>query len=864
MSGSMSSKKPKRKEITKKFSISHMKQKIGFGTVKSMAPEAYGALKISLKVSVEALEKVPVPGLKAAGAGLLALLKAIDDTNANQEQMRRLGAQIDRLLEYIIKPLLSQAETGDKIPDDLKGRVENLSRNLESIFEEGQKIMSRNAFSRFLLHEDIREQISFLINRMSEALDSFLVMGIIQIDRVVNNIDSEARSIGLGMETVAKKLKHIDRKMDRNIRDGTPKTLPHAPARYKDQRENKQISTCLPNTRVDLLQMIDEWVHDRKKPPIFWLSGMAGTGKSTIAKTLSQSLDKPKPEDYLGASFFCSRDDDELSRDHLIIPNIAYQLAQYDEGIYSGVTKSLQADPDLADLDIENQFQKLVLEPLQNTLTRRTLIVIVMDALDECSGKPEEIVALFASPQLATLPFSVKLFVTGRPEARIRQALAQSHVKSQLQPLQLHEIEHSIVRSDIGLYLNHHFKLVAEVRSHLSRNWPSEADVQALGDLAGDLFIFAATAMKFINNPEEDPKDKLNLILTNVHSSGQIDPLYHQVLGSAFPPNQSDDIKSFQKVMGSVLCLREPLTIQGLQMLLGISSSSVRKVLTRLYSVVITPDTDDEYIRLIHPSFPDYLADAWRCSERKYLIKKSINHANLARCALKCMIKELKRNICKLEDPLIPNEEIGDLSYHLSSYISSQLRYSCFHWASHLHSDDQSKDLLELLHSFATTKLLAWLEVLVLYGRIDIALDSIRLVQSWLFGCSHKSSNTIELMENMERFIKQFIKAIGTCSGNIYASALPFTPDCLLSEVYNHERINSGRIVNHNMLQWRPCLSIMRGHVKEVCCVTFSPDGSKIVSGSYDQTNSNMGHNDQWNPCHPQMLLSNFFSSFLQ
>ncbi|PVF92967.1 hypothetical protein CPB86DRAFT_809158 [Serendipita vermifera] len=582
--------------------------------------------------------------------------------------------------------------------------------------------------------------------------------------------------------------------------------------------------------------MINEWVHDREKPPIFWLSGMAGTGKSTIAKTLSQSLDKPKPEDYLGASFFCSRDDDELSRDHLIIPNIAYQLAQYDERIYSGVAKSLLADPDLADLDIENQFQKLILEPLQNSSTRRTLIVIVLDALDECSGKPEEIVALFANPQLAILPFSVKLFVTGRPEARIRQALSQSHIKSQLQPLQLHEIEHSIVRSDIGLYLSHHFKLVAGMCSHLSRNWPSEADIQALGDLAGDLFIFAATAMKFINNPEEDPKDKLNLILNNVHSSGHIDPLYSQVLGSAFPPNQSDDIKSFQDVMGAVLCLREPLTIQALQMLLGISSSSVRKVVTRLYSVVITPDTDDDYIRLIHPSFPDYLIDERRCTERKYLIKKSINHANLAHCALKCMIKELKRNICNLEDPLTLNEEIGDLSYRLSSYISSQLRYSCFYWASHLCSVDQSKDLLELLHSFATTKLLAWLEVLVLYGRIDIALDSIRSVKLCLFGCSHKSSNTLELLENMERFIKQFSKAIGISSGNIYASALPFTPDCLLSEVYNHERVNSGRIINHNVLKWKSCLSIMRGHMGSILCVTFSPDGSKIVSGSHDQT----------------------------
>jgi hypothetical protein len=78
MSNSSASRKHKPKGDPKKFSISHMQQKLGLATVKSVAPEAYGALKISLKVSVEALEKVPVPGLKAAGTGLLALLKAID------------------------------------------------------------------------------------------------------------------------------------------------------------------------------------------------------------------------------------------------------------------------------------------------------------------------------------------------------------------------------------------------------------------------------------------------------------------------------------------------------------------------------------------------------------------------------------------------------------------------------------------------------------------------------------------------------------------------------------------------------------------------------------------------------------------
>jgi hypothetical protein len=500
--------------------------------------------------------------------------------------------------------------------------------------------------------------------------------------------------------------------------------------------------------------MINDWVHDREKPPIFWLSGMAGTGKSTIAKTFAQSLDGVKPNDYLGASFFCSRDDDQLSNDHLIIPNIAYQLAQYDEGFYSGVSKSLQEDPNLADLDIENQFQKLILEPLQNTSMERSLIVIVMDAIDECTGIPEEIVALFASLHFATLPFSVKLFVTGRPEAKIRESLARSSVKGQLQPLQLHEIERSIVRTDIGVYLDHHFKLLIDVRSDLPTNWPAEADVRSLGDLAGDLFIFAATAIKFISNPKEDPMDKLRIILNTVHSHGKIDQLYKQVLDSAFrTEDDSSLVKNFQDVMGTVVYLREPLTIRGLRMLLDAPNNSVKRVMTRLYSVVVVAESEDEYIRMIHPSFPDYLTDRLRCTDEQYFIDKSRHHANIARLALKCMLKGLKRNICDLEDPLIPNTEIIDLADRLLSHVPSHLRYSCFHWSSHLCSVNPTGDLVELLHSFTTTKLLAWLEVLVLYGQVEVALSSIRPVRKWLSvsdmfhvgGCTNNSTsrNTI-------------------------------------------------------------------------------------------------------------------------
>lgn len=58
---------------------------------------------------------------------------------------------------------------------------------------------------------------------------------------------------------------------------------------------------CLPNTRVELLKQIMEWAKDNSAEPIFWLNGMAGTGKSTISRTVARTF---ADNGQLSASFF--------------------------------------------------------------------------------------------------------------------------------------------------------------------------------------------------------------------------------------------------------------------------------------------------------------------------------------------------------------------------------------------------------------------------------------------------------------------------------------------------------------------------------------------------------------------------------
>jgi Mrp family chromosome partitioning ATPase len=76
--------------------------------------------------------------------------------------------------------------------------------------------------------------------------------------------------------------------------------------------------TCHPATRVDLLRQIQDWDRQPHSKSIFWLSGMAGTGKSTISWTVAKWLNNqgPSPLINLNAHFFFKRGEGDRGPHH--------------------------------------------------------------------------------------------------------------------------------------------------------------------------------------------------------------------------------------------------------------------------------------------------------------------------------------------------------------------------------------------------------------------------------------------------------------------------------------------------------------------------------------------------------------------
>src|SRR5580692_5732198 len=213
---------------------------------------------------------------------------------------------------------------------------------------------------------------------------------------------------------------------------------------------------CLKGTRRDVLLHIEQWLIDDTDQRIFWLNGLAGTGKSTIAQTFAEIS---FADGKLGASFFCSRDFGDRSNLQAIFPTLAFQLAHRYPQFREQLLQVLRANHDVERESLSSQLEKLIVLPLKET---HIPTLIIIDALDECKDKePASALLSVLSRYVHEIP-EVKFFITGRPEPPIRDGFRLEPLRPITDVLKLHDVKRSSVDEDIKLYLRTHLNHIRE------------------------------------------------------------------------------------------------------------------------------------------------------------------------------------------------------------------------------------------------------------------------------------------------------------------------------------------------------------------------------------------------------------------
>lgn len=513
---------------------------------------------------------------------------------------------------------------------------------------------------------------------------------------------------------------------------------------------------CFRDTRKELLESVLEWARSSNPsvPPIFWLNGIAGTGKSAIARTFADAISR---DGRLGADFFFNGEHPDLRNPALVFTTIAYQLARFDFVLGEYIVKALLNDSSSQTATIEEQLKRLLITPLSGAKRdpERT-VVIILDALDECdAGGASRILKSLLTvikDQREDLPFTLKLFITSRPESHITTALA-GFPSSLVTTIALHEMN---AENDMRWFLTSTLGELREEREpSLPSDWVKKAEVDMIVEKAGNLFLYADIAMRFLSESNVDSlRDQFNELITIVGSKGGIshghnpfedlDELYKRFLQSRISRARYVlTPELLQQVLGSLASLRAPIPQKALENLTGIPHAGMESALRNLHSVVI-PGTDSDSCPLIyHSSFLDFLRDRNRCADAQFWIDIPKQEEVMAAACL-TVLNELpskpELHGSKL-GPSLMNADVEDLEERIGKTFSREELYSCRYWASHLSSvlvrsadgevRDRNPGLVTMLESFVLYRLLPWLEVMSWLGETHRAAKCLDQSKAW-------------------------------------------------------------------------------------------------------------------------------------
>jgi hypothetical protein len=487
-----------------------------------------------------------------------------------------------------------------------------------------------------------------------------------------------------------------------------------------EQREPEP--DCLPGTRHNLLEEIYSWADGQDERCIFWLSGLAGTGKSTIARTVARRY---HDRQQLAASFFFSRGGGDVGHAGKFVTSIAVQLAHSVPAVRQHISDAVAERSDIVSQSLRDQWQRLVLRPLSKLHASESYVVVV-DALDECDNEHDVriIVRLLAEVRSSLTGVRLRVFLTSRPEVPIRHGFGQV-ADTEHKDVVLHNISPSIVDHDIRLFLKHNLRIIAE-ECYLTTDWPDAEAIRRLVQSASGLFIWAATACHFIREGLF-ADERLRILIAGSVSTGaatpeeQLNRIYLTVLRTSIRPGYSahemtEYYSILRLILGSIVTLVSLLSIKSLGALLVLPEPRINRMLTDLHAILNIPKDLTQPLRLHHPSFRDFLLSRDRCGDDSFWVEEKSAHEKLASRCLELMSASagLRQDMCNLSEPGTLRSEIREET--VASSLPPELQYACCYWVEHLTRSQQNIVDGDAVHVFLQTHLLHWLEAMSLMG----------------------------------------------------------------------------------------------------------------------------------------------------
>ncbi|KAF2183951.1 hypothetical protein K469DRAFT_581137, partial [Zopfia rhizophila CBS 207.26] len=617
--------------------------------------------------------------------------------------------------------------------------------------------------------------------------------------------------------------------------------LPYAEDASFNSYSKQHESVCLPDTRVDLLRGIYSWADGQDERCIFWLNGLAGTGKSTIARTVARRYFE---QDRLGASFFFSKGGGDVGHAGKFVTTVAVQLASSVPSLHRFICDAITERSKIVTQSLRDQWHQLVLRPLLRLDSNgfQSSYILVVDALDECGNENDiGIILRLLGEARALETVRLRVFITSRPEIPIRLGFYQLP-EAEHQDFVLHSISPAIVNHDIHIFLEYKLDLIRQERS-LDADWPGEEVVERLVENASSLFIWAATASRFIQEGKRFAAKRLTMILEGSSRAvtapeKHLNEIYITVLKHSISQDytgeeQEELYRMLRRMLGGIVVLLSPLSARSLSKLFNVPNQDIDQTMEDLHSILDIPEDQTRPLRLHHPSFRDFLLNKERCGDPNFWVDEKQAHRMLANNCIRLMSSSLKQDICGVDAPgvLVHNVE----SSRVEQRLPPELQYACLYWIEHLQKSGARLCDNDQAHQFLQAHLPHWLEALSWMRKVSEGIHAIASLES--IALKSDCPDLYAFIYDMKRFALYGRSVIEQAPLQVYCSALLFAP--IMSLVRRRFVGLVPRWIKRPPeveKDWNALLQTLEGHSRSVSAVAFSPDGKVLASASDDET----------------------------
>ncbi|KAI0043734.1 hypothetical protein FA95DRAFT_1597790 [Auriscalpium vulgare] len=754
-------------------------------------------------------ESASVPYLRGVIRKAILIAETARNAKHNKETCYTLSSRVSGLLYDAYAEL---SDHGPYVEVPVGDHVDALTRSLESLNDRISRLADKGFIRRSIGHTVDGAAVDDFERKVNDLTRLFTVRRSSSVRRRLSR--RRPRTQLRTDLTIGVDLKYL--------RDATVRKRILDASDYGQWRADRR---CLQNTRRRYLNEILDWSRNPNAPSFCWLDGSAGSGKTSIAHEIAALH---HDENTISASFFFHRDDPPLASSAVQL--LALSLS-YAPEIRTHITAVLQRMTDPRVLrTLTEQFHAAIVAPLRDYIQRHPSkrVLIILDAVDECpvALRPDLLQALREG--LPRLPPRVKVLVTARPQDDI-VALADGLVAKRIHV----DVGPGTDDGDVLTYVTHELRNVRTAR-RLDGTWTDAQlarDAQALADKARGLFQWARVACTLLQDRASPRPIIRNILRAEVTGTpgDDLSALYGEALRLALPNASETRVQAtYASVVGTIVYAEQPLGVTAVADLLNISESAVVRMLTDLGSVVDVEGGNARLVRAAHSSFVDYVTDATQCRDRTFFIDKAAANQTIAEGCFGVMSRMLRRDLCDTKHPYLDNSDVMPEVLALS--IPDTLRYACRYGMAHA-VEHLNEALVKHIDEFLRETLLEWIEAMSLMDCMDVAIPTLRSLQSFCPQMEDLVPNPsrTSMIYDAIRLLSDFGPIIAQSALHVYFSALPFTPpdSCLFQTYCTYDGIP---IVN-----WP--LTGRRAWSKVLFTVPLSSDAVERLAFSEDSAN---------------------------